>query len=172
MIYEFSWNRSFWSRTRTLNIVRHKFTERWLFKIPTLDRIMLFFVSENALWYDPERIVKVKITEFCSTSDYVGHVWSRNATKPGAELSTIEYSCKTSHWSNDGSQKETNLTLRGKWESVFSGKHMDTVPEETHVVWIMTHKPLGNKGSGHRRKGRSSSPASHSKAKQTDGEGY
>ena len=30
----------------------------------------------------------------------------------------------------------------------------------------------GNKGSGHRRKGQSFSPASHSKAKQTDGEGH
>ena len=49
------------------------------------------FVSEkNALWYDPGRIVQVKIAEFCSTSNYVGHVWSRNDTKPGAELSTIE----------------------------------------------------------------------------------
>ena len=37
---------------------------------------------------------------------------------------------------------------------------MDNVPEETH-----------DSGNGLRQKGRLSSPASHSKAKQTDGEG-
>ena len=40
------------------------------------------------------------------------------------------------------SQKETKPTSRGKWESVFSGRHMDNVPKETHVVPVMTHKTL------------------------------
>ena len=61
-------------------------------------------------------------------------------------------------------KKETKPTWRGKWQSVFSGLHMDNVPKETHLI--------SNRGQGQRRKGRSSSPASHSKAKkQTDGEG-
>ena len=30
----------------------------------------------------------------------------------------------------------------GKWEGVFSGKHADTVPQETRVVLIMTQWPL------------------------------
>ena len=34
--------------------------------------------------------------------------------------------------------RETKLTLRGKWESVFSGRHKDNVPQETHVVSVMT----------------------------------
>ena len=28
--------------------------------------------------------------------------------------------------------------LRGKWESVFSGKQKDNVPKETHAVSVMT----------------------------------
>ena len=39
-------------------------------------------------------------------------------------------------------KKETKPTLRGKWESVFIGKHKDNVPEETHVVSVMTRKLL------------------------------
>ena len=66
-------------------------------------------------------------------------------------------------------KKDTMPALRGKWESVLSGKHMDNVPKEILVVSVMTSK-TGNKGKGERRKGRSSSPASHSKAIQTDGE--
>ena len=39
------------------------------------------------------------------------------------------------------SQKERKSTLRGKWESVFSGR-MDNVPQEIHVVLVMTQRPL------------------------------
>ena len=77
-------------------------------------------------------------------------------------------------WKEDQSprvKKERKPTLRGKWESVFSGRHIDNVPKETHAVSVMTQKASGNTGDGQRRKGRSSSPASHKKAKQTDGEG-
>ena len=48
-------------------------------------------------------------------------------------------------WNEDQSprvKKERKPTLRGKWESVFSGRHMNNVPQETHVVSVMTHKPL------------------------------
>ena len=34
--------------------------------------------------------------------------------------------------------RETKPALRGKWESVFSGKHTDNVPKETRVVSVLT----------------------------------
>ena len=39
-------------------------------------------------------------------------------------------------------KKERKPTLRGKWESVFSGRHMDNVRKETHAVSVMTQWPL------------------------------
>ena len=42
-------------------------------------------------------------------------------------------------------KKETKPTLRGKWESVFSGRHMASVPQETQVVSVMTSQPLETK---------------------------
>ena len=34
--------------------------------------------------------------------------------------------------------KETKPPLRGKWKSVFSGRHKDNVPKEIPVVSVMT----------------------------------
>ena len=48
---------------------------------------------------------------------------------------------------------------------------MDNVPKETHAVSVMTQYPLETAAKARDEKGRSSSPASHTKAKQTDGEG-
>ena len=62
----------------------------------------------------------------------------------------------------------TRVKRETKPESVFSGKHMDNVPKETHVVSVMTLQPLETRAE--RRKVRLSSPAFLSKAKQTDGE--
>ena len=48
-------------------------------------------------------------------------------------------------WKGDQSprvKKERKPTLRGKWDSVFSGRHMDNVPNETHVVSVMIHESL------------------------------
>ena len=48
-------------------------------------------------------------------------------------------------WKGDQSprvKKERKPTLRGKWESAFTGRHMDNVPKETHVVSVITHKTL------------------------------
>ena len=48
-------------------------------------------------------------------------------------------------WNEDQSprvKEETKPTLRGKWKSVFSGRHMDNVPKETRVVSVMKHKTL------------------------------
>ena len=38
--------------------------------------------------------------------------------------------------------KEREPTLRGRWESVFSGRHRDNVPKETHAVSVITQMPL------------------------------
>ena len=142
----------------------------------------------HALWSvsempsDPilEGLYKSKITECRSTSDCDGFVWLRSCSeKWDTERSTIEDCSETSYltrwweigisklgtmlWKGVQSprvEKETKRMLRGKWESAFSG---------------FRHDPLlafGNKSSGNsqRWKGRSSSPASHAEAKQTDGE--
>ena len=37
-------------------------------------------------------------------------------------------------------KKGRKPTLRGKWRSVFSGRHMDNVPEETHVVSVVVQR--------------------------------
>ena len=67
-------------------------------------------------------------------------------------------------------KKARKPTLRGGWESVFSGRHMDKVTQETHAVSVMTLWPLETRAVVRAEKGRSSSPASHSKTKRTDGE--
>ena len=58
-------------------------------------------------------------------------------------------------WNEDQlpSKKETKLTLRAKWETVFSGKHMDNVPKETHVVSVMTFQPLETRAKVRDEKG-------------------
>ena len=68
--------------------------------------------------------------------------------------------------------KETKPTWKGKWKSVFSGRHKDNVPKETRVVSVMSHDLLEIKAEKAKdKKVRSSSPASHSKSEQTDGKG-
>ena len=70
------------------------------------------------------------------------------------------------------SQKWEKKPRKRKWASVFSGRHKDNVPKETLAVSVMTNKPLGTVAEAKVRdeKRRSSSPAPHPKAKQTDGE--
>ena len=144
-------------------------------------------VEWNAFRPDPGWIVQVKVTEFRSTSDCDGFVWSGSCSKQwwDTELSTIENCSETSHFekselqsperccgkgfSHQESKKERKPALRGKW--FFSGKHKDNVPKETPCTFSRDLLlASGNRGSSQRREGRSSSPASHPKAKQTDGE--
>ena len=66
-------------------------------------------------------------------------------------------------------EKETKPSLRGKWEC-FQWKAHGQCSEGDSCSFSHDTLASGNKGEGRRRKGRSSSPASHSKAKQTDGE--
>ena len=63
-------------------------------------------------------------------------------------------------------KKERKPTLRGKWQSVFSGRHMDNVQKEMlfQSGQTSTRRPVR-----WRRKGRSSSPAPNSKAKTDEG---
>ena len=65
--------------------------------------------------------------------------------------------------------KERKPALRGKWKSVFSGKHMDNVPKETRVVSVMTSKPLETVAKI--RDEKDERLLLHLKAKQTEGEG-
>ena len=51
------------------------------------------------------------------------------------------------------SKKERKPTLRGKWESVFSGRHTDNVRQETRVVSVMTHKSLETRAVVRDKKG-------------------
>ena len=108
----------------------------------------------------PGRFFQLKIEGFCSTSDCDGIVRSRNGANQGAELSQIKDSCKTSKWSDDDNSKlQSPERCCGKWSShqeskrkenlrreesgsVFCGKDMDNVEKETHVVSVMTSKPL------------------------------
>ena len=77
-------------------------------------------------------------------------------------------------WRQEISHQESKRKESQCWEeseSDFSGRHTDNFPKETHVVPVMTQLLSENSGAGRRRIGRSSSTASHSKAKQTDGKG-
>ena len=77
-------------------------------------------------------------------------------------MRTRNFRAGTMLWNEDQLprvKEETKPTIRGKWESVFSGRHMDNVPKEAVVVSEVSYE-----------KRRSSSPAPHSKAKQTNGE--
>ena len=133
--------------------------------------------------------LQVKIGEFCSTSDCVGFVWSRNGAKQGAELLTSEDSCKTSYWSDDENSKFQSMERycgKGishqvskskeslRWEEsgrVFSvAGTRSSHPRGDSCSFSHDTKVPGTSGKGQKRQGRSSSPASHSKAKQTDGE--
>ena len=139
---------------------------------------------------DPGRIVQVKITKFRSISDCDRLVWSRSCSKQwDTELSTIKSCSETSNRPDDEksklqsperccrtvisyqeSKKETWPVLTGKCESLFHWKAHGQCSKVDSCSFSHDPQALGNKGKGQRRKGRFSSPASHSKAKRTDGE--
>ena len=50
-------------------------------------------------------------------------------------------------------KKETKFTLRGKCESVVSGRDKDNVPKETHVVSVMTFQLLETRAKVRDEKG-------------------
>ena len=131
-------------------------------------------ISErNAFRCDPGRIVQVKITGFCSASDRLGFVRSRNRSKWWTDYIRLKTSVKlqidqmmrtrnfrvrsevVERGAVTKSQKKGRKpTLKGKWESALSGKQMDNVRKEIHVVSVT------NSG----RKERTSSPAPKAKA--------
>ena len=186
MIYEhFRATGALWSGTRTLRFVQYTFAE-W--RRPRLRRSMgacSIISKRHAFRCDPGRIVQVKITGLCSSSGSLGFVRSRNRSKQWTDkLFTIEEVCETSYWSDEWDletsdsgaklwkeeqsprvKKEREPTLRGKLRSVFSGRHMDNVREETACSFSHDRPASGDSGGGQRRKGRSSSSAPNSKAK-------
>ena len=116
----------------------------------------LIFSQWATYRYGPGRIVQVKIAGFCAASDCIGFVRTRNFSKQRTtELFKIEDSCEASCWSSDEStelqsskrnywkrngnqeSKRKKPTLKGKWENAFSGRQLDNVRKETHVVSVM-----------------------------------
>ena len=153
---------------------------------------MYYYQWVNALGYDPGRIVQVNKLQTSAQLQTVLALYdqetARNKGKPNYwQLKTalklhIDQLMRTRNFRvrNDvlerGSvTKSQKRKAHACWEEsgrcVFSGRHMDNVPKETHVVSVMTHKPLATVAKVRDEKDDRSSPASHSKAKQTDGEG-
>ena len=102
-----------WTSTRTLNSVQYTLTQWRCSRFRRQMRSCFIICEWNALRYDPGWIVQVKITEFCSISDFDGTVRSRNCANQGAELSTIEDSCKhfilITLWELETSESGTTL---------------------------------------------------------------
>ena len=106
-----------------------------------------------------EGLFKTKIAGFRSTSDCDGashdqevarNHWTPNyqqlktAVKLHIDQMMRNHNFKVGNdvvergFSHQESKKETKPLLRGKLERVFSEKHTDNVPKETHVVSLMT----------------------------------
>ena len=87
--------RSLWSGTRFIRFVQNTFAE-W--RRPRLRRSMgsSSIIKRYAFRCDPGKIVQVKITGLCSTSDCIGLVWSRTCSKRWTDKSfTIDNVWKT-----------------------------------------------------------------------------
>ena len=132
------------------------------------------------------------MTGLCSASDRLGFVQSRNRSKQWTDKLITILRLKTSVKLHiDQMMRTRNFRVRnevvergsvtkdrkGKKTHVerivgecFSGRHMDNVPKETHVVSVMTKKHKETCAGGQRRKGRWSSLAPNSKAKTDEGE--
>ena len=138
-----------------------------------------------------EGLCKSKLQKFCSTSDCDGLVCSRGCSKRwNTDLSAIKKTEVKLH--NDQMMRHRNFRVRNdvvERGSVTKSQKGNKAHVEGQVgecfQWkahaqcskgdscSFSRDPLasGSKGKGQRRKGRSSSPASYSKAKKTDGEG-
>ena len=147
-------------------------------------------ISEwNAFRPDPRRIVQVKITEIRSTLECDVLAWPRSCSNKlrhgivdnwGLRWNFILIKWREIWISKPGTilwkgvqsprvKKETRPMLRGKWEC-FQWKAHGQCSKGDSCCFSHDSLASGNRASSHRRKGRSTSPASHSKAKQTDGE--
>ena len=169
----FPCNWRLWSSTRTLISVRYELTE-W--RRPGFRRHMgswLSICERSTLRYDPGRIGQVKIGKFCSTPDCDGFIWSRNGANEGANLSSIEDSCRnfisikqweletsgsgTMLWKEDQSTKSQKGNESLRWEGrgrVFSVEGTWTIfPKETHVVSVMTYSPVETRAKVRDEKG-------------------
>ena len=127
-------------------------------KISTFDGIKLYDQQAICLPMWTWKDCTVKTTGLCSVSDFLFFVRPRNCSKQWSDkFFTTEYVCKISNSSDDEnsklqsrerscgernshqeSRKERMPTLRWKWESVLTGRHVDIVRKETHVVSVMT----------------------------------
>ena len=139
-------------------------------------------ISEwDSLFCDPGGIMQVKIAGFCSASDCLASVWTREYSKQRTtELFQIEDS-KTSYWSdnengklqspernsgkrssNQESKREKSQRGKEGGENAVTGKQLDRARKETYVVTVMN--PASGNRCDQRRKEHSSSPAPRAKA--------
>ena len=184
----FPCNRSLWKSTRTRRRGQYDFAE-W--RCPRFRcKMGSCTISEwDAFRPDPGRIVQVKNTEIRPTSDCDGIVWSRGYSRQwGTQLSASQNWSETSHWreieiSRPGTmlwkgdqlprvEKETKPTFRGKWECFQwkAQRQCFTWDSCSFSYDRLLASGKRSSGSSQKRNGRSSSPALHSKAEQTDGE--
>ena len=154
----FPCNRIFWSSTRTRRFVHYEFAE-WRPRFRCKMGSCTLTRERNAFRRDPGRIThKSKLQNSVQFQTvmalYDQEVARNNGTPNYQQLKTavklhndqmmrnrnISESAAML-WNEDQLprvKKERKLALRAKWESVFSGRHMDNVPKETHVVSVMT----------------------------------
>ena len=144
-----------WIGTRSIRFVQYTLTKWWCLRFR---RTVGSSSKMDSYRNDPGRSVQVKISGFCSASNCIRIVWPRDYSKQWAtELFRVEDIRKTSYWSDDDNQKLQSLERKSgerssnqeserkesqrweeKWENAISGKQMDKVQKETHVVSVMT----------------------------------
>ena len=87
----------------------------------------------------PGRFTQVKITGFCSASDCIGYVWTRECSKQRTTKRHIDQTMRTR---NFRARREKRQRGEKKWQSAVSGKQLDSVQldnvrKETHAVSVM-----------------------------------
>ena len=156
----FPCNRSSWTSTRTLRLAQYTFAELTTSKISTFGGINLYSQQATCLqmwsWkdctgqnyktpvqlrtvlalYDQETVRNNGQTRYFTIDDFCKT--SYRSDDENSKLQSPKRSCgkRSSH---QESKRKGKPTLRCKWESVFSGKHMESVRKETHVVSVMTN---------------------------------
>ena len=149
------------------------------------DHALLINRRRNAFRRDPGRIIQVKISECYSTSDYDQEVARNYGTPNCQQLKTAVGLHNDQMMRNRNFRVRSDVVERGSvTKSQKGNKAYVEMKVGEYFQWkahgqcskgdscSFSHDLVasGNKGKGQIRKGRSSCSASHSKAKQTDGE--
>ena len=172
---KFPCKRSLCSSTRTLRFVQKKFRERRCPRFRCKMGSCTVISKWNPFRRDPGRIAQIKLQKsFCD-----GIVWSRSRSRRwDTELSAIKNCSETSKGSDDEKSKlQSPKRCCGTWISYQKSRRKESLRGEEVGVFSVdgtwkggscsfSHDRLvqGDLYGGHRRKGRSSSPAPNSKA--------